>query len=109
MQVALDERIKDLKSRSDRFHQREQGWRKLAFDLMNAASLRKMQLTEATLSIRHGQPSVQIIDQAFLPADMWRVKKEPNLSAIKEALKDGKSVPGAVLNNSPDQLVILTK
>ena len=109
MQVAIDERIKDLKTRGDRFYQREQGWRKLAFDLMGAASLRKMQLPTATLSVRNGQPSVTIIDQAFLPENMWRVKKEPNLSLIKETLKGGKEVPGAVLNNSPDTLAVLTK
>jgi hypothetical protein len=109
MQVAIDERIKDLKARGDRFYQREQGWRKLAHDLMNAASLRKLQLPTATLSVRNGQPSVTIIDQAFLPENFWRVKREPNISAIKDALKSGTEVPGAVLNNGSETLAVLTK
>ena len=109
MQVAIDERINDLKARSARFDMREQGWRKLAFDLMQAASLRKMQLPTATLSVRNGQPSVQIVDPDQLPENMWRVKREPNLSLIKETIKAGKTIPGAMLNNSPDTLTILTK
>jgi hypothetical protein len=109
MQVAIDARIADLKTRGDRFYQREQGWRKLAFDLMNAASLRKLQLPTATLSVRNGQPSVQIVDQSFIPEPYWRIKKEPNISMIKDALKSGEAVPGTLLNNGGETLAILTK
>lgn len=109
MQDAIELRIKDLKSRKERFEFRERGWRKLAKELMDQASLRKLQLPESTLSIRAGQPSVQITDQSFIPTEFWRIKREPNIAAIKEALKDGQDVPGAVLNNSPDQLAILKK
>ena len=109
MQDAIALRIKDLKSRAERFVMREQGWRKLAQDLMQTANLRKVQLTEATLSIRATPPAVHIIDQTFLPEQFWRVKKEPNLSLIKETLKAGTDVPGAALSNSPDTLAILSK
>ena len=109
MQEAIDIRLRDLKFRLERYEQRERAWRKLAKQLMDVANLRKVTLTEATLSIRHGQPSVQIVDQSFLPDALWRIRKEPNLSMIKDMLKSGKNVPGAVLNNSPDTLTILTK
>ena len=109
MVMATEMRISDLKARRDRYEAQERGWRKFAKELMDTANLRKVMLPEATLSIRNGQPSVRITDEKVLPENYWRIKAEPNISAIKEALKAGTEIPGAVLNNAPDTLAILTK
>jgi hypothetical protein len=76
---------------------------------MEAAGLRKAVLPEATLSIRPSPQAVRIIHPEFIPEEFWRVKREPNVSQIKAALKVGLDVPGASLSNAADTLAILTK
>jgi hypothetical protein len=76
---------------------------------MDAAQLRKAVLPEGTLSIRPAPRGVRIIQPDFIPEQFWRVKREPNLSAIKTALEAGTDVPGAALSNAPDVLAIITK
>ena len=41
--------------------------------------------------------SVEIVDEELLPDELMRVKKAPDKSAIKAALKRGDAVPGAQL------------
>jgi len=41
--------------------------------------------------------SVEITNEEFLPDDFWRIKKEPDKTAIKTAFKNGEKVTGAVL------------
>ena len=109
MQDAIALRAKDLRERKDRFAAREQMWREIAQAVMAAADLRKAQLAQATLSIRPKPPAVQIIDEEAIPDEFFRIKKEPNLSAIKDALKENVDVPGCTLSNQADTLAVLTK
>jgi Siphovirus Gp157 len=76
--------------------------------LMEAADLRKAVLAEATLSIRPAPQAVRLINPDVLPADYFRVKREPDVAGIKAALKAGADVPGAALSNAADTLAILT-
>ncbi len=52
----------------------------------------------ASVSIRK-ESKVEITDEQMLPRDIrfWRIKKEPAIDAIKEALKSGEKIPGATL------------
>lgn len=96
--------------RLERFERREQRLRELAFVVMQACNLRKVDLPEATYSIRPSPPKVIItaatIDE--LPEAYIRVKKEPDKVAIKAALQSGDKVTGAALSNQPDTLMIRT-
>ena len=109
MQTAIGERIKDLNARKERFGWREDACRKLAHRLMDLAHLRKVQLTEATFSVRASPARCIITDESSLPDKFMRIKKEPNLAVIKDALKTGVDVKGATLSNQPDTIAILTK
>jgi hypothetical protein len=109
VQLAIRARIDDLRARLERFERREEVYRKLAQQMMEAAQIRKAELPEATLSIRAGQQGVRITDPTFLPDAFWRVKREPNISLIKDQLKSGSEVPGAALSNSPETLSIRTR
>ena len=109
MQHAIKARITDMEGRLGRYEKREEAWCKLAQQLMEAASLRKAELPEATLSIRSGVQGVRIVDSSFIPEAYWRVKREPNISLIKDALKNGSEVPGAALSNAPETLSIRTR
>ena len=104
------DRLDDLKTRKDRFSRRIDALRDLAFRIMDAASLRSVELPEATLSIRKGQ--LQIVgepDLARLPDSLAKIIREPDKVAIKEALQSGKPVPGCELGNGQPSISIRIK
>jgi len=94
----------ELKERQYRLEQRVAATRAMAFRVMEAARLKKIELAEATLSIRAGVAKVIITDEARLPDNCVRIKREPNKVAIKELLDRGEHVPGAELSNSEPTL-----
>lgn len=108
MEAATADRIGKLKARKDACERRADGYRQLIHRIMDAAGIRKMQLPEATLSIRPAGPAVRVLDEAAIPDEFWRVKREPNKTAIKAALLDGVAVPGVTLSNSADTLSVRT-
>lgn len=106
---ATESVVDDLKERIGRFNRREEALRRLMFQLLQAANLRKLELPEATLSIRTGSPKVIVIDEAEIPETFIRIKREPDKASIKVALQDGIDVPGATLSNAEENLTIRTK
>jgi hypothetical protein len=106
---AIGNHIGELKLRLDRFERREEAMRALAFKIMNVADLKKLELPEATLSIRNGTQKVLITNEAHIPDDLCRIKREPNKTAIKDWLMAGNPVPGAELSNAEPSLSIRTK
>ncbi len=101
--------IDELKERIGRFNRRDEALRRLMFQILQAANLRKLELPEATLSIRNGVPKVIVTDEAAVPETFIRIKRELDISGIKGALKDGIPVPGATLSNADEILAIRTK
>ena len=101
--------IATLKARCDRFEQRSDAMRALAFKVLVQAGVRKLELVAATLSIRAGQPRVIITDEARLPEQFVRIKREPDKHLIASHLKAGERVEGAELSNSEPQLAIRVK
>ena len=107
--VGVEKRIVDNVARRNRYDRRVDAMRSLAFKLMQQAGLRKLELTEATLSIRAGQPRVIITDEARLPEQFVRIKREPDKHLIASHLKAGEPVPGAELSNSEETLAVRVK
>jgi hypothetical protein len=109
MQEAIGSRIDALKNRKGAFELREEYMRKLTLKIMDAAQVRKVQLVEATLSVRPSPQGVRIIMDDLIPEEFWRVKREIDLTKIKSAIKAGENVPGAALSNAHDTLAILPR
>lgn len=108
--IGTKDRFEELKSRKDRFEHRVETLRNLAFKIMQAADLAKVELPEATLSLRAGtQQLVGEADPAALPDSLCKISRAPDRTAIKDALKTGKEVPGFSLSNSPPTLSIRIK
>lgn len=101
--------IKDLVERKARFERRIEALRSLAFKIMNAADVRKVELSEATLSIRAGTPKVILTDEKLLPDDCVQVVRNPDKATIKLKLAAGGMIPGAVLSNAEPSLSIRIK
>lgn len=109
MAGAIATRIGELELRQRRIEKREQAMRRLAFQLMQAAEQKKIELPTATLSIRYSTPRVMIIDEGAVPDDFCRFKREPDKTRIKEALQNTTFVPGATLSNVEPTLAIRTR
>lgn len=108
--AGTSERLAELKARKDRFERREEALRQLAFKVMDAASLPKIELPEATLSLRTGQPAlVGETAPEQLPDELCKIKREANRTKIKEELKAGRTVPGFSLSNPAPYLTIRIK
>jgi hypothetical protein len=103
---ALDASIKALNSRKAMFARREESLRELARKLMELADLRKVVLPTATLSRRVAGDKVHVTSMEEIPDEYLRKRVEPDLARIKEALKNGTSVPGACLTNSGETIAI---
>lgn len=106
MAAAVKAQEHELRQRRERFDARADAMKALAERIMNAADLSKITLPEATLSFRATPPAVVIADDAALPESMWRVRREPDKAAIKEALQHGETIPGAYLSNGGRALAI---
>ena len=98
--------VTTLQSRATRFERRIEAIRGLIFKLLTIADLKKVPLPEATLSVRRVPGHVIITDEGQLDEDFFRVKREPDKKAIKEALEVGINVRGAEMSNGGETLSI---
>ncbi len=106
---ALKIEIEELKARGDRFERRCEGLRSIMFKAMEWSEQRKVELPEATLSIREGTQRVIIHDEAAVPDIYCRVRREPDKTKIKAALSEFGDVPGASLSNAEPVLTVRIK
>jgi hypothetical protein len=107
---AVTARLQQLSARRARFARRVEFLRELMLKILQAADLKKIELAEATLSQRAVPPQiVGEIDVEQLPDDLVRIKREPDRTAIREALLARREVPGLALSNSPPSLLVNAK
>ena len=107
---AVAARMLVLGSRKARLVHRSEGIRELILTILQTADLKKLELPEATLSQVKGQPQILgEINPDALPDDLVRIKREPNRTAIKEALLAHRELPGLSLSNAPPTLTIRVK
>jgi hypothetical protein len=52
---------------------------------------------------------VVVTDEASLPADAIRIRREPDLALLQDLFRKYGEVPGAYLSNAPDTLAIRVK
>lgn len=109
LMTGLNERIKEMRLRRDRLEMREEACRRLMQRIMEHAQLSKVALPEATLSLRATPESVEITDFAEIPDEFCRYVREVSKTKVKEALKAGTFVPGAVLSNGGQTVSVRTK
>ncbi len=106
MQAAIKARMDDMSARAARQAKTQAAMRALMLRLMQAAGQSSIKLIEATVSVRPGKESVEITDEAALPARFLKVVKSPDKKAIKEVLDAGKKVKGAALKAGEPALMV---
>lgn len=67
---------------------------------MEVATIKRLQLSEATITLKATPVSAIVMDEAAIPARFWK-PQEPKLDkrAVLDALKAKETVPGAALSN----------
>lgn len=105
----LEERISKLRSRRDRYEAQIATLRSLVLKLMDAAGVRRVELDQATLLVHPGHPKVIITDEALLPDEFFRIKREPDKAAIKACIATNKPIPGAEMSNTEPVLHVRVK
>lgn len=98
-----------LQNRAARFAKRAETARALIEQALTLADLEKLERPTGTLSLTRRAPKVEITEEADIPAEFWK-PSDPKLDkkALAEALKEGRSVPGACLSNAAPTLTIRT-
>lgn len=100
-------RLDDLQTRKTRLVERVAQKRAAILAAMQMADRKKVELPDATVSVRAVPATVIITDEALIPPAYFE-PQAPRLSkaAIKTALNAGTDVPGAVLSNGGATLSI---
>jgi Gp157 protein len=103
-------RLDELKARHDRFKMRIEFLRAMIIKILAHAGMKKIELPDATLSIKAGVPRVLgSADPASLPDDLCRVTREADMAKIRQRLQDGGAVPGYALSNAEPSLAVYVR
>lgn len=103
---AAKARIAAISERAKRYAKRAEVLRGAAFSAMDALGLPKIEDAEFTASIRRGSSRPIVTDEAMLPDEFWRVKRDVALSDIGVAIKAGREIPGVEMSNTMPSLTI---
>lgn len=99
----------DFSERSARWQRRDDAMGVLIKGLLDVAGLEKLTLPEATISVNKARASVEITNEAELPQGYVKLIRQPDKTAIGDALKAGAEVPGASLAYGEPSLTVRTK
>ena len=110
MVAAINARISSMKERALRLNDRANRKRNLVQHVMERAGLKKLTEPDMTVSLRATPAHVTITDEKIIPNVYW-MPQPPKLdkNAIKDAIKNGTEIPGALLGNISTTLSVRTK
>jgi len=95
----LDTREERLKIKADII-------RRLLKRLLDIAELPKVTAPSGTVSIGKKAQGVEILDESLIPEKFMRITKAPSKTLIGNALRAGEDVPGAILDNGGETLIV---
>ncbi len=107
MIAGLRSMTEQLVNRRLRFENRIDRRRSAIERAMAVGEITKLELPQATLSVRRVPPALHIVSESLIPDGFWS-PQPPKLDRknITEALKAGRDVPGAALDNGSTTLAI---
>lgn len=106
MAEAISARIGALRERQTRSTMRMNFLRGLLHRLLTESNITSVKTVEGNVSVVNSPEKVIIIDEAAIPDEYCRIKKEPDKTAIKKALNSGKHISGASLSNGGTTIMI---
>jgi hypothetical protein len=104
---SLDDGIAKLAARRDRFENQAALIKTALSAAMTTAEIDRLELPNATLSVKALPAKAVITDEALIPSKFWK-PSDPKLDrkAVLDALKAGDAVSGAALSNGGTTLQI---
>lgn len=83
----------NLAERKRRLSDRQIAVKAAVGQFLRAARLSKIELPEATYSVRDGKQKLVILDPSAVPIEFQRMKPEPDKQAINEAFAEAENLP----------------
>jgi len=110
MATGLKLRLDDMKSRLARLEERGRKKRQLALDALVEADIKKLTQPDLTVSVRVGTKALVVIAEDEIPEDFWIPQPSKlDRNGVLAALKSGKMIDGAALNNPAPTISVRTK
>lgn len=106
---ALGELQAEMRDRKARLDKKADSLRDACKWAMGELGLRKIEAPDFNVSLSAGRAPLVITDEAALPDELCRVKREADKTAIKAALEAGQDVPGALFGKPSPTLTVRTK
>lgn len=107
--ASLAVQIEDRQTRKKAAETRKERRRDAMKALLECAKLDKLVLPEATLSVRDVPPKAIVNDPEAVPDELCKIKRSPDMAAIKAEMESGRAVPGVTLDNGAVSLTIRRK
>ena len=108
-EAALKELAKQYKERADRMNAKADAIAQTMGHLLDAIGERKVQHPFATVSRTKPRARVVIEDEHQIPSQLMKVKKSPDLTAIKAQMDAGEYVPGAAIALGNEGVTVRSK
>ena len=108
-EAALKELAKQYKERADKMNAKADAIAQTMGHLLDAMGERKVQHPFATVSRTKPRARVVIEDEHQIPTQLMKVKKSPDLTAIKAQMDAGEYVPGAAIALGNEGVTVRSK
>lgn len=96
-EAAIGEEIKRLQEKKRARSNKVDRLKAYMLEGMTLAGIDKTTDVRAEVRVQNNPPKVRIFDETAIPDSWWKVKREPDVSKIKDALKDGTQIAGVSL------------
>jgi hypothetical protein len=103
--VGLKARMDDLTDRKRRYEAREAATKAAIGKVLRVAMLPKIELPEATYSVRDGKPPLRVVDPAAVPEPFQRIKAEPDKPKINEHYAEAPELPNWLVREPATDVV----
>lgn len=103
--TGITERQSELAERKRRLTDRQAATKAAIGQFMRAAMLTKIELAEATYSVRPGKPTLRVVDPDAVPQPYCRTKVEPDKPAINAAYEDAAELPNWLVREAAVDVV----
>jgi hypothetical protein len=95
----------DLKARKARLQNREAAVKAAIGQVLRAVDLPKVELPEATYSVRDGKPKLEIVDAEAVPSDYCVMKPVPDKKFINEQFEEIENLPNWLTRTEASDIV----
>ena len=106
----LSTRLADMKARLERLEKRAGRKRQLALRVMSEADIQKLTQADFTASLKQGAPTLDVVDEARVPAAYWKPQPSKlDKQGLLAALKVGAAIEGVAIAAAQTQLSVRTR